>query len=185
MTQIRITNDTFQVTRMPEVLPCANMKNRQCQTFGSLMHRILFVAFLLSGLSLKADDAQRFTKLPESMHQELPEGVSLLTADGKDNGVRFIDLNGDGHLDIVFSNAQSYGVYLFNPEEKKGLQWFLGWNYVLREGKAGDANALPIITNGMVSFDAKAKVMNTGFKPIAFSELLRMPARHRSRPKNR
>ncbi len=137
------------------------------------MHRILFVAFLLSGLSLKADDAQRFTKLPESMHQELPEGVSLLTADGKDNGVRFIDLNADGHLDLVFSNAQNYGVYLFNPEEKKNLQWFLGWNYVLREGKAGDANALPVIAGTDALFENKELI--AGDKRVPFSELLRMP----------
>jgi putative membrane-bound dehydrogenase-like protein len=77
----------------------------------------------------------------------LPEGVTLKDAQGRDNGVRFVDLNGDGHDDLVVSNARSYGVYLFVPKEKekKNLQWFEGWTQVLREGKAGDAGSIPPI----------------------------------------
>jgi len=137
-----------------------------------MMNRfVLLLMVLVPGLCWGQANADS----PLLKDHALPEGVAIKDAQGRDNGVRFIDLNGDGYDDLVMSNATAYGVYLFNPEEKKGLQWFKGWTYVLREGKAGDANALPIITNGMVSFDAKAKVMNTGFKPIPFSELLRMP----------
>ena len=54
---------------------------------------------------------------------------------------RFVDLNGDGRLDVVFSNEKEFGVYLF--EDMK-----TGWTN-RRAGKAGDPAALPmIIRNG-------------------------------------
>lgn len=103
----------------------------------------------------------------------LPEGVTLNDPKGNDNGVRFIDLNDDGYDDLVFSNRERYGVYLFNPVEKKNLQWLLGWTYVLREGKAGDANSLPVLAGTDAKFEHQALV--AGDKRIPFSELLRMP----------
>jgi hypothetical protein len=51
--------------------------------------------------------------------------------------LRFLDLNGDGKLDLVFSNEKEYGVYLF-------VDMQTGWKK-LRAGKAGDANAIPMI----------------------------------------
>ncbi len=51
--------------------------------------------------------------------------------------LRFLDLNGDGKLDLVFSNEKEYGVYLF-------VDMQTGWKKV-RGGKAGDANAIPMI----------------------------------------
>lgn len=53
------------------------------------------------------------------------------------DGLRFLDLNGDGKLDLVFSNEKEYGVYLFIDMKN-------GWKK-LRAGKAGDANAIPMI----------------------------------------
>ncbi|MBL9143681.1 MAG: c-type cytochrome [Verrucomicrobiaceae bacterium] len=107
-------------------------------------------------------------------HYKLPEGVTLKDSKGDDNGVRFIDLNGDGYDDLVFSNRERYGVYLFNSVEKKNLQWFLGWTYVLREGKAADANSLPVLAGTEAKFENKELV--AGDKRIPFSELLRMPS---------
>ena len=131
------------------------------------MNRLLsFVSLLLPALCLGQDS-------PLLKEHALPEGVTLKDAQGNDNGVRFIDLNGDGYDDLVMSNATAYGVYLFNPVEKKNLQWFLGWTYVLREGKAGDANALPVIAGSEAKFENKELI--AGGKRIPFSELLRMP----------
>jgi putative membrane-bound dehydrogenase-like protein len=111
----------------------------------------------------------------------LPDAAPLQDEQGRDNGVRFIDLNGDGHEDIVLSNAREYGVFLFVPKEraKKGLQWDEGWSQVLREGKAGDANSLPLIVRADgsdtgVSFHDGA--MWSGTKQVLpFAELLKVP----------
>lgn len=105
----------------------------------------------------------------------LPSGVSLKDAQGRDNGVRFVDINGDGHEDIVFSNSERYGVYLYNDVEKKNLGWTLGWPHIIREGKAGDANALPLTTNADVTFkDGAMWVKGTRF--MSFADLSRPPA---------
>jgi len=43
----------------------------------------------------------------------LPEGVRFINAAGQDLGLRFVDLDEDGDDDIVFSNQDLSGVYLF------------------------------------------------------------------------
>jgi putative membrane-bound dehydrogenase-like protein len=71
----------------------------------------------------------------------LPAGASIpapiLLA--LETGTRFADLDGDGKLDVIWSNEESYGLYLF-----KDMQ--TGWTKVLA-GKAGDKDALPLIAN--------------------------------------
>ncbi|WP_395746233.1 PVC-type heme-binding CxxCH protein [Prosthecobacter sp.] len=112
----------------------------------------------------------------------LPDAAKLQDAQGHDNGVRFVDLNGDGHEDIVLSNAREYGVFLFVPKEraKKNLQWDEGWSQVMREGRAGDANSLPLIVradgsdNG-VTFHDGAMWAASSNQRIPFAELLKVP----------
>lgn len=105
----------------------------------------------------------------------LPPGVTLQDAAGHDNGVRFVDLNGDGFDDIVFSNAERYGVYLYNDVERKNLGWTLGWPHIIREGKAGDPNALPLTTSADAEFkDGAMWVKGTRF--MSYDELCRPPA---------
>src|SRR5439155_25223828 len=42
----------------------------------------------------------------------LPPGANI--GDAKhDNGLRFFDLDGDGKLDLIFSNEKEFGIYLF------------------------------------------------------------------------
>ncbi len=67
----------------------------------------------------------------------LPPGARLVDDLGRDAGLRFVDLDEDGHLDVVFSNDEEYGVFLFDPERK-------GWSRVTA-GRAGGAGALPKI----------------------------------------
>lgn len=100
----------------------------------------------------------------------------------KKPGARLIDLNADGHPDVIVSNPQEYGVYLYVPKEraKKTLQWDEGWSQVLREGKAGDANSLPLITRADgtdtgVTFHDNAMWIESTKQQIPFSELLRVP----------
>lgn len=137
----------------------------------------LFALFLASACSVFA------AEIPEKMRPyPLPEGISLKDDQGRDNGVRFADINGDGNEDIIVSNPREYGVFVFVPKEreKKNLQWNEGWTQVMREGKAGDANSLPLIVDGEgrdlgVTFRDQAMAFDGQKQRIPFSELLKVP----------
>ncbi|MBL8795139.1 MAG: c-type cytochrome [Planctomycetia bacterium] len=73
-----------------------------------------------------------WTKLPFV----LPTATNLYPK--SDDGLRFVDLNGDGRDDIVVSNEKEFGVYLFIDMKE-------GWRKVVA-GKPGDPGALPMIT---------------------------------------
>lgn len=143
------------------------------------MHRAMFLAFFLIGC-LHAQTTHPSPLGPEGkpLDYPLPQGVSPKDSQGRDNGVRFIDLNSDGYDDIVFSNAERYGVYLFNPVEKKNVDWRVGWTFTMREGKAGDANSIPPMVNADgagtgVTFKDGAMVADG--KSTPFSALLKQP----------
>jgi putative membrane-bound dehydrogenase-like protein len=76
---------------------------------------------------------KRWAKLPFT----LPPGATLLDDSGRDNGVRFVDVDEDGHDDVVFSNDKAYGIYLFDSMKK-------GWSRRVLAGKRGDRGALPL-----------------------------------------
>lgn len=59
---------------------------------------------------------------------------------GRDSGARFIDIDGDGQLDLLVSNEDGYGLYLFKDMK-------IGWSRKVLEGKPGDKNALPLIAS--------------------------------------
>jgi hypothetical protein len=67
----------------------------------------------------------------------LPRPGMLMDKNGKDAGLRFIDLDGDGDEDLVFSDENEYGVWRFENEKT-------GWKQV-RVGKAGEPDAIPSI----------------------------------------
>jgi len=135
-----------------------------------------------------ADTAKDAASRWKPLGFELPDGVRMFDAQGRDNGVRFIDLNGDGYADLVYSNSERYGVYLYNPMEKKNVDWKLGWSFMMREGKAGDANSIPSIvradgsSNGVWFKHGAMWVQNedTSALPdkvlrIPYSELMKQP----------
>jgi hypothetical protein len=106
----------------------------------------------------------------------------------KKGGWQLVDLNGDKYDDLVISNADGYGVYLFNPVEKKNVDWKVGWTQVLREGKPGDANSLPSMLKpdgGGIEVSLRegalwvkneqTQALPGGVKKIPYSELLRVP----------
>jgi len=66
----------------------------------------------------------------------LPESTTIVSADGQDAGLRFVDLNEDGRDDIVFSNESYSSVSLFKSIEE-------GWVTLER---SGDASSIPRIT---------------------------------------
>src|SRR2546427_248721 len=46
---------------------------------------------------------------------KLPEGAMIVDEQGRDAGLRFVDLNEDGYPDIIFSNERRYSIHLFRP----------------------------------------------------------------------
>src|SRR5207249_1625282 len=50
-----------------------------------------------------------FKRLPFT----LPEGVSIVDEEGRDAGLRFVDVDEDGQLDVLFSNQERYSLHLF------------------------------------------------------------------------
>lgn len=73
-------------------------------------------------------------------------GVTNFVADfgivdkhGRDNGVRFIDINEDGYEDILISNDKQFGLFLYTPKEPmKGL-----WTKKIFAGKRDEKAILP------------------------------------------
>ena len=76
----------------------------------------------------------------------LPEGAAIVNADGQDNGVRFVDLNGDGADDIIFSNEEAYSIHLMVPAEVLGFA--RGWSREVLRGSRGQAPEVPMIVRG-------------------------------------
>jgi len=58
----------------------------------------------------------------------IPDRVAIVDDDGRDAGLRFVDLDSDGDEDLVFSNAARYAVYRFSSSKD-------GWS---RQGIAAD-----------------------------------------------
>jgi putative membrane-bound dehydrogenase-like protein len=79
----------------------------------------------------------------------LPKGTSIVDAEGRDAGLRFADLNGDRHDDVVFSNAEGYSVHLFIPRPN-ALRAFplMGWTRPAAIGRRGDPGEVPAIVRG-------------------------------------
>lgn len=77
----------------------------------------------------------KVTELPFTM----PAGATLADRKGNDAGLRFIDLDGDGKLDVIYSNEKEYGIYLFKDLKE-------GWSRKVIAGKAGEPDALPMIS---------------------------------------
>lgn len=132
---------------------------------GTLLSFLGLQMLILGGASSWASstDPRPYPELP------LPAGVSPTT-----RGLRFVDLNGDGEPDVIFSNEESYGIFLFNRDERKSLGWALGWTQIIREGKAGDPGSIPLTTASETKFHDGAMWIR-GQKKMSYTELCRPP----------
>lgn len=74
-----------------------------------------------------------------------PPAISLVDSKGKDNGVRFVDVNEDGFDDLIYSNEKEFGLWLYIQTPKPHLGWKQGWNFQARSGRRGDPNEIPMI----------------------------------------
>jgi hypothetical protein len=69
----------------------------------------------------------------------LPDGATIVNADGRDNGLRFVDIDEDGREDILLSNEEGYGLYLFNSRTE-------GWSRRALSGKGSERGEFPLIS---------------------------------------
>ncbi len=114
-----------------------------------------------------------FVRASGGMTLEEAEKIAPLPDIAQHGGVIWADLNEDGQVDLIVSNDRGYGVFLFNPLEKKHLQWQRGWSQVLREGKPGDAHSLPLLNGGRFE---KGWLISADGQRLSRQELLRVPA---------
>src|SRR5260370_5463564 len=59
-----------------------------------------------------------FREAQERLNKNLLDGNPLRAADGQDNGVRLIDLNNDGFLDVVIGNDKVRQTRVWSPKSK-------------------------------------------------------------------
>jgi putative membrane-bound dehydrogenase-like protein len=79
----------------------------------------------------------------EDAGYSLPDGAAL------DAALRFIDLNADGFDDILYSNADRFGIWLWSKKVEPHLGWTRGWSQLVRAGaRTGAANEPPPISRG-------------------------------------
>ena len=69
---------------------------------------------LISNGSIKRRSENGWQLLPF----RLPEGTAIEKVDGDDAGMRFADIDDDGNQDVIFSNAERFGTWIFESMEK-------------------------------------------------------------------
>ncbi|MBI3415939.1 MAG: VCBS repeat-containing protein [Verrucomicrobia bacterium] len=82
-------------------------------------------------------------KVWKKLSYALPSGTAIVDAEGRDNGLRFVDINEDGYDDVAFSNERSYSLNLFVPKLYLGFQ--AGWSREVVTGTRGQAGEIPMI----------------------------------------
>jgi putative membrane-bound dehydrogenase-like protein len=75
-----------------------------------------------------------FREAQERLDNHLLHGTPLRGGDGQDNGVRLLDLNDDGYLDLVIANNQRAETWLWDPQELKWAKSAFPVGLVTREG---------------------------------------------------
>jgi putative membrane-bound dehydrogenase-like protein len=75
---------------------------------------------------------------------KLPPNTSIVNSEGRDNGLRFVDVNEDGYADILFSNEKFFSLHLFIAKPYLGFGH--GWSREVLAGKRGDFGEIPMIS---------------------------------------
>src|SRR5205823_13036067 len=60
-----------------------------------------------------------FREAQERLDKNLLAGQPLRRKDGSDNGVRLLDLNNDGYLDVVIGNESMKRTRIWQPKERR------------------------------------------------------------------
>jgi putative membrane-bound dehydrogenase-like protein len=87
-----------------------------------------------------SDEENTWKPLP----YKLPANTSIVDSEGRDNGLRFVDVNEDGYADILFSNEKFFSLHLFIAKPYLGFS--TGWSREVLAGKRGDIGEIPMIS---------------------------------------
>lgn len=74
----------------------------------------------------------------EQLSTRLPGGAVIVDDQGRDAGLRLVDINEDGHADVIFSNARRYSLHLFTSIPA-------GWSRKIRDTDRRGTDAIPMI----------------------------------------
>jgi putative membrane-bound dehydrogenase-like protein len=77
----------------------------------------------------------------EELGFRLPESTSILDDRRSDSGLRFVDVDEDGMLDVLFSDDERYSLHLFADMKS-------GWSREAIAGKRGEGKGVPPIVAG-------------------------------------
>src|SRR5205807_854692 len=76
----------------------------------------------------------------------LPPRTAIVDEQGRDAGLRFVDINEDGALDVIFSDERRYSLHLFRAKADPRLNWERGWtDEIIAQNRSAQANAIPMI----------------------------------------
>jgi len=113
----------------------------------------------------------------EDAGYRLPEGVVMVDAAGRDAGLRFVDLNGDGFDDILFSNPTNYAIHLWTKVVRPDLGWSRGWSQFVRVGvRTGAKSEPPSVVGGTVQVENGILVVSHPATDLTPASVARMPA---------
>ena len=90
-----------------------------------------------------SSEEKKWNKLPFA----LPKGAAIGDAAGHDLGLRFVDINGDGYEDVIWSNEKNFGIYTFFAK-KDSLGFDVGWSREIVSGNRGDEPSIPLLMRG-------------------------------------
>lgn len=65
---------------------------------------------------------------------DLPDEAAFVDGQGRDAGLRLVDIDEDGRLDVVFSDARRYSLHLFTSMKE-------GWSRKILDGRRGPKDA--------------------------------------------
>lgn len=77
----------------------------------------------------------------------LPRGAAIVDAEGRDAGLRFVDVNQDGYADVLVANEAQSSLHLFVAKSNERLMWEVGWHDEVFTGPA-DASIPKIVRAG-------------------------------------
>ncbi len=87
-----------------------------------------------NGVFQWSGERSQWTKLPFA----LPPKTAIVDQAGRDAGLRLVDIDEDGHADVVFSDAQRYSLHRFTSLAA-------GWSRKIHDTERSQGNAIPMI----------------------------------------